>query len=541
VGAHDLRSAFFASVQEHFALTIDLLMEMDGREPRKGYATAALETSERARARGLLDLLVEARAHIREGADPQLAAREGELERRLDASAAERHQLLGGEHTPEEAAALDKKIDELTGEYRAVQAQLRRKSPRYAALVQPQPLTGAEIQGQLDPDTILLVYWLGSPQAGRGWLWAVTRDGLTSHELPARAVVEAAARRFLDVFVEGKGRPADDKAAEDLGRMLLSPVGAGIAGKRVVVVSDGALQYVPFAALPLPSATPGARAGLRRPLVLDHEVVYEASASSLAVLRRERADRRPAPRAVAVLADPVFEKDDARVAAAGRTAVASAAALPRPRAELQRALATARARGAGTGLPRLPFARREAEAIAAAASPGGVLKALDFQASRQTATSGELGRYRVVHFATHGLLDAAHPELSGLVLSLVDEEGRDQDGFLRLHDIYNLHLPAELVVLSACQTGLGREIRGEGLVGLTRGFMYAGASRVVASLWQVDDVATAELMRAFYQGLLRDGQRPAAALRAAQVEMWRKPAWRSPYYWAGFVLQGEWR
>ena len=169
------------------------------------------------------------------------------------------------------------------------------------------------------------------------------------------------------------------------------------------------------------------------------------------------------------------------------------------------------------------------------------MKALDFRATRETATSAELGQYRIVHFATHGLLNGEHPELSGIVLSLVDEQGRDRDGFLRLHEVYNLRLPADLVVLSACQTALGKQVRGEGLVGLVRGFMYAGAKGVVASLWKVDDEATAELMKTFYSRMLKDGMRPAAALQAAKVEMSRHKRWHSPYYWAAFELQGEWR
>jgi CHAT domain-containing protein len=192
-------------------------------------------------------------------------------------------------------------------------------------------------------------------------------------------------------------------------------------------------------------------------------------------------------------------------------------------------------------LSRLPFSRQEAEAALSYAPGAGNLKALSFDASRQRATSADLSRYRILHFATHGLLNSEHPELSGLVLSLVDTTGKPQDGFLRLHDIYDLKLNADLVVLSACQTGLGKQVRGEGLVGLTRGFMYAGAPRVVASLWQVNDVATAELMKHFYHGLLKEGLRPAAALRSAQLELMKQKRWASPYYWAPFVLQGEWK
>ena len=190
---------------------------------------------------------------------------------------------------------------------------------------------------------------------------------------------------------------------------------------------------------------------------------------------------------------------------------------------------------------RLRFSRDEAETIASLTKPGDRLEAVGFQASRATATTADLTGYGIVHFSTHGLLNNTHPELSGLVLSLYDERGRPQDGFLRLLDIYNLKLEADLVVLSACETALGREIRGEGLIGLARGFMYAGTSRVVASLWNVEDQATAMLMKRFYQGLLANGESPAAALRAAQISMWRGQRWRAPYYWAAFVLQGEWR
>jgi CHAT domain-containing protein len=193
------------------------------------------------------------------------------------------------------------------------------------------------------------------------------------------------------------------------------------------------------------------------------------------------------------------------------------------------------------GFGRLVFSDEEADFITGFAPRNSTLKAKGFEANRQLVASGELGRYRIVHFATHGLINSEYPELSGLVLSLMDENGKPQDGFLRMHEIFNLEMPADLVVLSACQTALGKEIKGEGLVGLTRGFMYAGAERVTASLWQVDDQATAQLMQYFYRGMLKDGLRPAAALRAAQIEMSGSSRWSSPYYWAGFVIQGEWK
>lgn len=166
-------------------------------------------------------------------------------------------------------------------------------------------------------------------------------------------------------------------------------------------------------------------------------------------------------------------------------------------------------------------------------------EAVDFAASRATVIGSPLDQYSIVHFATHAVLNENHPESSGIVLSMVNQAGRPQPGFLRIDDIYNLRLPVNLVVLSACKSALGKDVRGEGLIGLTRGFMYAGARGVVASLWKVDDEATAELMKRFYGGMFKQGLTPAAALRQAQLEMWQSKRWHSPYYWAAFVIQGQ--
>jgi CHAT domain-containing protein len=195
----------------------------------------------------------------------------------------------------------------------------------------------------------------------------------------------------------------------------------------------------------------------------------------------------------------------------------------------------------GQSVGRLLGSRLEAESIMALVPEGQGLMATGFNASRALASGPELAKYRIVHFATHGFLNSEHPELSGLLLSLVDEHGQPQNGYLRLHDIYNLNLPVDLVVLSACNSALGKEVRGEGLVGVVRGFMYAGASRVVASLWKVDDEATAELMKHFYAQMLQGGKPAAAALRAAQVEMFQQKRWQFPFYWGAFILQGEWK
>jgi CHAT domain-containing protein len=576
VSSQELRASYFASRQDYYQFGVDLLMRMHKSQPAQNFNALALQTNERARARSLLETLSEARADIRQGLDASLLERERELQQQLNRKEQLRMQLLSRKHTPEQAAAAEKELRELTTQYQDLRTHIKTGNPRYAALTQPQPLTLAEIQQQvLDADTLLLEYSLGEE---RSYLWAVSQEAIASFELPKRAEVEAAARGFYDALVAfnqpsrrananaprsmAPAKPLEAGAA--LSRMLLAPVAAQLGGKRLLIVADGALQYVPFAALPSPLG--GAESRVSRPalrgqsrgsqnakpetqapapLIVNHEIISLPSASSLAVLRRELAGRKAAAKAVAVFADPVFSADDSRLQGqAGPKAETPVAATNETRELEQPLTRSAREAGvadAGLRIPRLFGTSREAAAIAALVPEAERKQALNFDANRATATSEELSQYRIVHFATHGLLNSTHPELSGIVLSLVDREGKPQDGFLRMHEIYNLKLPAELVVLSACQTGLGKDIKGEGLVGLTRGFMYAGAARVMASLWKVDDVATPELMKRFYQSMVKDGLRPAAALRAAQIAMWKQRRWQEPYYWAAFALQGEWK
>jgi CHAT domain-containing protein len=231
----------------------------------------------------------------------------------------------------------------------------------------------------------------------------------------------------------------------------------------------------------------------------------------------------------------VFTADDERLKIAKKSA---ATAAPEQVSTNHNAPAPLRS---GLELVPLPATELEAEAISVAVGNRGRTKiAKDFDANRATVMKLQDENYRIIHFATHGDLDTEHPELSAIVLSLFDSQGRDLNGFLRLHDIYSMKLPADMIVLSACKTGLGQMLKGEGLIGLTRGFMHAGSPRVVASLWRVEDLGTSELMKRFYQHMARENMSPPSALRQAQIEMLRSKRWNSPYFWAGFVLQGEW-
>ena len=534
------RSTLLAAQQSRYELLIDILMRQHAQEPSRGHDVAAFETSERARARSLLALLAEGQVDLRRGVDPALVDEERSLRRRLNTAATQEAEARDAGRKPQ-ADVLVREMESLAARRVEIEGRIRRASPAYAALTQPQPLTLPEIRAQvLDPDTQLLQYALGEPHS---YLWVVSGTSLQTFTLAPAPEIERAARRVHELVsggraVAGMGGPPEerDAAMRELSRLLLTPVAAALSGKRLLVVAPGALQYVPFASLPWPESD--------AVLLSRFEIVSAPSASVIATVRREAALRHRASRVAAVFADPVFEPSDPRVSlAVGKGSVTSTQAASRDAGRappLKQAL-----RGWGAlrdgRLGRLPFSRQEAEVIAALAPAGRALTATGFDASREAATRPSLGEYRIVHFATHAVLNTRRPELSGVVLSLVDRAGRSQDGFLRLHDVYNLSLGADLVVLSGCQTALGKDLRGEGLLGLTRGFMYAGAPAVLASLWQVDDESTAELMRLFYRAMLKDGRRPAEALRTAQLDMMRSPRWSAPFYWAGFVLQGDWR
>ncbi|AFZ16379.1 hypothetical protein Mic7113_0460 [Allocoleopsis franciscana PCC 7113] len=525
IGSQELRASYFATVQDYYQFYIDLLMQLHQQNPNQGYDALALHASERGRARSLLELLTEANANIRQGVDPKLLEQESTLTQQLNALERRRYELSSGQYTEQQLDEIKQQSESLLTQLDQLKAQIRVTSPRYAALKYPEPLNLQQIQQQvLDDDTLLLEYSLGED---RSYLWLVSKNSITSYVLPKRSEIEAAAQTFRESLTPNSA--ANLETGLPLSQMLLAPVANQLGNKRLLIVGDGALQSVPFAALPIPSSP-------TTPLLVQNEIITLPSASTVAIQQRQLQNRPIAAKTLAVVADPIFALNDPRF---------STTPQQTPETPTNSALTRA-TRNLGLGdsakvLDRLQYTGTEAKKILALVPATQSLQALDFNASRTTATDPNLAQYQIIHLATHGLLDPINPELSGIVLSLYDQKGKSQDGFLRLQDIFNLNLPAELVVLSACETGLGKDVKGEGLVGLTRGFMYAGSRRVVVSLWSVNDVATSEVMAKFYQKMLTEGQNPISALRAAQLEMWKSQNWQSPYYWAAFTVQGDWR
>jgi CHAT domain-containing protein/predicted negative regulator of RcsB-dependent stress response len=533
--SNDLAAAISSTVHERYERYIECLMQKHRAHPKQGHALTAFETSELARARSLTELLRASQSNLFPGLDPQVAEQERSLRQALRVTQDSKVAMLGRSYTREELAALDAELKKLEGDYQQLTETIQQHYPSYKQITRPVALELAQIQERVvaDDQTVLLEYALGRD---RSYVWAVTHNGIKSYELPAEAQVNEAAQKLYELITAKSGANSEDelkKATQELGRMVLSPLEKEIIKRRIIVVADGALHYIPFQMLTVASASDV-------PLVATTEVINAPSASILGQVRQETARRKAPPNTLAAFGDPVFASNYAQRKDSGGVEYV-AAVQPQDGARWRQALRNIEPTGDSldtAAIQPLFYTRRELANLQEVAGSGTLL-ATGFEATPETLKSTDLTKYAILHFATHGILDPKRPENSGLFLSMVNREGKDQNGFVGLQDIYGLHAPVDLVVLSACRTGLGKDVRGEGLIGLTRGFMYAGASSVVASLWKVDDEATAELMKRFYANMLHGNMPPSAALRAAQNSIREQPQWSAPYYWAAFTLQGE--
>lgn len=576
VRADEAHTSFLATTKDVFDEASSALAEMalmsaqptsnkafEG--PALDYAAKAFEVVERGRARSLLDLLGETGTNIREGVSPELFKRKQE---NLDQQALVAQLLMGVALTdrPLPVEAWEKEADRLQIEGGSIENQIRAESPRYKTLTSTQPLTLAQVQQQvLDEGTALLEYSLGTDAS---YLWAVTKTAVRIFKLPARAELNTQAddlrrqilppdtgRSLLELTPDDKQRglavrrrvvggaaAAFTAASYKLYKSILEPAIALVGARRLLIVADGTLSFVPFDAL---VTAPGGTDYSALPyLVKANETVYAPSASVIDAVRRQTSGNAAATSpAILLIADPIFDLGDERAKNL------TGAKTP---ADAARGLFVTSAAGDVAGMEkeipanfvikRLKGTRDEADEIERTARAAGLRaeKWLDLDASEANAHERDLKPYSIVHIATHGFLDAKHPQFSGVVLSLIGN--KKEDGFLRTEEIFNLRLGSPLVMLSACETGLGKEKRGEGVMGLTRGFMYAGAPSVGVSLWSVDDVSTALLMSDFYKALLKkDGARATGSLRTARLNMIAARTYSSPYYWAPFVMVGDWR
>ncbi len=577
INADEARTTFLATTKDVYDEAANTLAAMalmaapNAGAPLEGpalnYAAEAFKITEQGRARSLLDMLDEARAEISAGVPPEMLQRKRDnLARQQEIAQQLTGVSLTGQPPEKPLPELEAELDQLQTDYDSLENQIRLANPRYAALTGGQTLGLADVQQQvLDDQTALLEYSLGAEQS---YLWVVTNKGITLYQLPARAALDkqtsdlrdqivpvSLRRSIVELATRGLGderglgvsnsstagnATAFTAAANTLYQTTVAPAASVIANKRLLIVADGALNYVPFEAL---VTAPGGTDYATLPyLVQTNEIVYAPSASVVAAIRQQRKGATAnAGRGLLVVADPIFDPKDTRI----KTPAAAGAAEMQDASMASAVKDVAGGPAAATGkftLARLTGTRAEAQQIAQLARAAGLAPDvwLDLDANEANVKTRDIGTYRVVHVATHGLLNTARPQFTGVVLSLVGN--REGDGFLRTDEIFNLKLGTPLVMLSACETGLGKEKRGEGVIGLTRAFMYAGAPSVGVSLWSVADKSTAELMTDFYKRYLaQQSTPPPAALRAAQLQMIAGKRYSAPFYWAPFVLVGDWK
>jgi CHAT domain-containing protein len=494
--------------------------------------------AERGRARFLLDQIEESDSRQASGKD---RGRQAESLRRIHLAESSLAAMRAAHPRSAEAGRLESEVARLMEQEDRLEAQTSRSAAAplsgTTALFHTPGALIATLQRSLGGGTAALEYWT---DADASYLWVVTADALHAYRLPGAAKLSPLARELTHdltapvstQFASPEAYAASlsasaaqfNQAAQQLGRWLLPPGAIPRSVHTLLIVGDGPVLSVPVEALRIASPS-----GSGAHFVQDQYcVVREPSIAALLALLHHRA--RSASTEIAVIADPVFNADDPRLADVRGNEGAA----------VKEAADTfwTQANPAGH-LSRLTYAGQEVQAIEASAGAAHVDAVVGFAASAERVRSLDWSRFGVVHFATHAFLNPVQPELSNIMLSRVDAAGHPQAGALWFSDIASMHMPVDLVVLSACQTANGDRLPGEGLVGLSYSFLIAGSRRVIGSLWDVDDAATAELMRRFYQALDQGGESPAEALRSAQRAIAKVPRWSNPYYWAGFTLEGD--
>lgn len=534
-----LKRNYFSTTFDHYELYIKVLMKKNELDPNQNFLLEAIQAAEKSRARSMLENLSLSEADFVKDADTETIKREKEIRSELNIKADKLTDLLGQKDNTDEADKIGKEINELENQLEEIKAYLKQNSPIYSVIKNPAPFDVGEFQKNvLDDDSLLLEFSFGKEES---YLWLVGKTEVGAYVLPPRERIETKIETLRELLAsremlsgesietyQARIKKAEEDywtTASDLSRDLFGQVAGKFGEKRLIVVPDGKLGYFPVSALPLPDSDS------EDPILLTNEVIYEPSASTLSILANSGKQNKLSAKSLLIFSDPVFTENDARLSGVNDTDLANQTESD----ENFRFVESL------NSLVRLEASKTEADSIVEILGAKNSDEFFGFAASRQKLLNVNAAEYKILHFATHGLIDENRPELSGIVLSRFDESGNKLDEFFRLHDIYGMNLNSDLVVLSACGTGIGKEIRGEGLMSLNNAFLSVGAKTVMASLWKVEDRATLELMKNFYAAMSDEKLTPSQALRKAQIKMWQSDRYRSPFYWAAFTVQGDYR
>ncbi len=542
VDNNKLRRTFLSSIYDRYSLNINLLMKMHERFPDRGFALNALQISEKSRSRSLLETLRLSEAEFIADADPNLVKQESKIREKLNENADKLTRSLTSGAAKDEIKNIEDEINELQDELEKIKGELKSKSPVYSSIKNPQDFDVREFQQNvLDENSLFLEFSFGENES---YLWLIGQNSFNVVTLPKRQILEDELNEIYDLLISRQ--LLEDESIEDyrrritenerkfqnkaqiLSNSLFGQVSEKLKDKRLILATDGKLRYFPVSALPFPNNTEDSK--INEPILLTNEIIYEPSAAILNLLTRKLNPAKTPEKDLLIFADPVYSSKDERINSANSDPTRSSSKIADDESLEQTSF-----------LERLPATEQEAASIVKTFGWSDTKLLSGFSATRENFFEINLSDYKVLHFATHGLLNEEQPEFSSLVFSQFDENGKRKKGIVRLQDIYSLNLQADLVVLSACDTGIGKDIKGEGLISLTDGFLQAGAKTVISSRWKVSDKATLELMKNFYDIMEAENLPPSKALQKAKIKLRESPAFASPYHWAAFTIQGDYQ
>jgi CHAT domain-containing protein/Tfp pilus assembly protein PilF len=514
---NEQKASYMAAERNAFEDVINLLCLLYEKDPAKGFDTVSFQYAENSKSRAFLDLLAESAARVSEGSDTILMKQQAELQSALTRDL----KLLKQESLKEkpdsmQIASLRNSIKRAEAELGNLKIDLRKSNPRYADLKYPVPVSIKQAEALCpDKNTVLLEYSVGDSSS---CLWVITSHGHRLVRLPGRKVLkdQVESLRFALMDPSGSNKEFIIKSGSALYTELVRPAEPFLTKKsKIIIVPDDILNYLPFEVL-LTSEIPESKTVKYSDipfLIKKYPVSYVQSSSVLHTLLSEQSQGKAhtnGEKELIAFGDPDFKNQSAPGV------------------------------GADVGITRLEFSGKEVEGIASLFGKGMADTYLREKATEENFKHNKaLKDYSFVHFATHGIVDEKNPDRSCLVLA--KNEGSGEDGLLSVPEIFNLKLGADLVVLSACRTGLGKLVRGEGMIGLTRAFMYAGSPSVAVSLWSVSDISTARLMTEFYKNMIKEDLIKTDALREAQLTLLKDEKYAHPFYWAPFILFGDWK
>jgi len=548
-----LRMSYFSMAAKYYNFYINLLMQLHKSMPGKGYDVLAWQASEKVKSRVLLESLSLAGVKIKQTKNLELSMQEEKLTRLINDKINLHSNLIRQNKPLDEINKSIQEMRRLFIDYEEIRGEIKRENPAETDFTSIETSNLATIKEFLrnDPDSILLEYQLTDEKS---FLWTITAEKIESYELPPRSEIEKTSLDYHEMLsappprihtsaeqpnrIEKSAEQFGAKACE-LSQMLLPTRALQTDKKRLLIVPDKTLNYISFDALPFPCNTetpsqPPATAFEYTPLIMNYETLITPSASASLALRKRLDNQTTAPNFVAIFADPVFEIEDSRISVKpDKTSVSE---------QENNGFGIETTSGqTENSLSRLIYTSQESEQIMEMTNPAKSLLLSGFDANLSEVKNPRIKDYQILHFATHSLANDEIPEMSGIFLSKFDKNGAAIANALRLQNIYDLDINAELIILSSCKSAVGRDISGEGLISLSRGFMSAGAKSVVGSLWKIDDQATAEMMKYFYTYVINDKMSLSEALRNAKLKMSKQKKWQSPYFWSGFVLQGEYK